>query len=540
MKLRSTAAAVTRAPRRILVVALAAVGSAAAAPPAVSAQSAAAIAAAAAEPVDLNAVRRIKEEAFQRSQVMEVMSYLTDVYGPRLTGSPYLKEAEEWAAGRLREWGLSDVHLEKWGRFGRGWTNRRFSASMVSPRYAPLIGYPKAWTPGTDGPVRAPAVLAVIDDETDLESFRGKLAGKFVLWRALPDVEPVWDAPAHRLTEAELRERAEQPSPRARARFDFAAFRARRAFARRVMGFFRAEGVAAVLEPSRSGSGGTVFVSSGGSQDPEAAPVAPQVVLAVEHYGRIYRILEKGIPVVLEIDIQNIFDDSDMDATNVVAEIPGTDKAEEVVMLGGHFDSWHAGTGATDNAAGSATMMEAMRILKATGLPLRRTVRLALWTGEEQGLLGSRAYVKAHFGDPETMKLKPEHAGLSGYFNVDNGGGAIRGVYLQGNDAIAPVFARWMEPFRNMDMTTLSIRDTGGTDHLSFDAVGLPGFQFIQDPLDYGTRTHHSNMDVYERIVPRDMMFNAAIVASFIYHAANREALLPREPLPEPRPRRRF
>ena len=244
------------------------------------------------------------------------------------------------------------------------------------------------------------------------------------------------------------------------------------------------------------------------------------------------------MPVTLEIDIKNTFFPNDENVFNIVGEIPGTDKADEIVMLGGHFDSWHAGTGATDNAAGSAVMMEAMRILKASGLKLRRTVRIGLWSGEEQGLLGSRAYVKEHFADPATMQLKPEHAKLSVYFNVDNGTGAIRGVYLQGNEMMAPIFRQWMQPFRNLGMTQLSIDDTGGTDHLSFDAVGLPGFQFIQDPIDYSTRTHHSNMDVYERIQAPDMMQNAVIVAAFVYEAANRDEMLPREPLPEPRPPR--
>ena len=247
------------------------------------------------------------------------------------------------------------------------------------------------------------------------------------------------------------------------------------------------------------------------------------MTLAVEHYGRIYRTLEKKVPVTLQIDIDNRFYDQDLNAFNILGELPGTDKADEVVMLGAHFDSWHGGTGATDNAAGSAVMMEAMRILKASGVTLRRTVRIGLWGGEEQGLLGSKEYVKAHFGDPATMQLKPEHAKFAGYFNVDNGTGAIRGVYLQGNESVAPIFQAWMEPFRNMDMTTLAIRNTGGTDHLSYDAVGLPGFQFIQDPIEYDTRTHHSNMDTYERVQAQDMMRNAIIVASFVYQTANRD-----------------
>ena len=304
------------------------------------------------------------------------------------------------------------------------------------------------------------------------------------------------------------------------------------------MQFFVDEGVAALLEPSAQGDDGTFFVQApqGVSRDPKAPLQAPQVVLAVEHYGRIVRTLEKKIPVTLQMDIDNKFYDADQNAFNLIGEIPGTDKADEVVMLGAHFDSWHSGTGATDNAAGSAVMMEAMRILKTTGVRLRRTVRIGLWSGEEQGLLGSRAYVTAHFGDPATMQLKPEHAKFAGYFNVDNGTGQIRGVYLQGNESVAPIFQAWMEPFRNLGMTTLAIRSTGGTDHLSFDAVGLPGFQFIQDPIEYDTRTHHSNQDVYERVQANDMMRNAVIVAAFAYHAANRDEKLPRKPLPKAQP----
>jgi Zn-dependent M28 family amino/carboxypeptidase len=296
--------------------------------------------------------------------------------------------------------------------------------------------------------------------------------------------------------------------------------------------------VAAVFEPSRIGDGGTVFVQGGGSRNPSDPPAPTQLVLAVEHYGRIWRTLEKKVPVTVELDVRNSFHDADRNSYNVLADLPGSDPklASEIVMLGGHFDGWHAGTGATDNAAGSAVMMEAIRILKASGLKLRRTVRIGLWGAEEQGLLGSRAYVKEHFADRETMALKPEHAKVSAYFNVDNGTGAIRGIYQQGNEAVAPIFAAWMEPFRNLGMTTMTIRNTGGTDHLAFDAVGIPGFQFIQDEIEYDTRTHHSNMDTYERIQAADMMKNAVIVASYVYHAANRDQMIPRKPLPKPAP----
>jgi hypothetical protein len=488
------------------------------------------------ERLDYDAVYRIKDEGFQRSRIMEVMSYLTDVYGPRLTGSPHIREAAEYAKTRLAGWGLVNVQLEPWGEFGRGWTNERFVAHALTPRAYPLIGYPRAWTPGTNGPVRGEAVMAVVESDRDIEAFKGRLGGKFVLTAPMREVGAQFDPPARRFSDKELDEITTQEDPRQR-RGRPQLSPERQAFQRRRTQFFVDEGVAALVEPGR-GDGGTFFVGSGGSRDPKEPPVAPQVVLAVEHYGRIVRTLEKKIPVTLEMDIRNTFHDKDRTGFNVIGEIPGTEKADEVVMLGAHFDSWHAGTGATDNAAGSAVMMEAVRILAATGVRLRRTVRIALWTGEEQGLLGSRAYVKRHFGDRETMALLPAHAKLAGYFNVDNGTGTIRGVYLQGNEAVAPIFAAWMEPFKSLGMTTLTIRNTGGTDHLAFDAVGLPGFQFIQDPVEYDSRTHHSNMDVYERIQPVDMMNNAVIVASFVYHAANRDEKLPRKPLPRPQPSR--
>jgi len=488
----------------------------------------------AAEKPDLDAIYKIKDEGLQRSKVMETASYLTDVYGPRLTGSPDLAEAADWTTKTMTSWGLSNVHLEKWP-FGRGWRSERFAAMALTPRAYPLIAYPKAWTPGTNGPVTGEAVIALINDEKDFDGFRGKLRGKFVLSVPMRDVPAHFEADGRRYSEAQLVDLSKQPQPAGRGGAGRGNVQAAQNFNKKKSQFWLDEGVAAVLDTSR-GDDGTVFVQSGGSREPKEAPVAAQVTLEVEHYGRIYRTLEKKIPVTLQMDIANRFYDADLNAFNIVGEIPGTDKADEVVMLGAHFDSWHTGTGATDNVAGSAVMLEAMRILKATGIRLRRTVRIALWTGEEQGLLGSKEYIKAHFGDPATMKLLPEHAKLSGYFNVDNGTGAIRGVYLQGNEAVAPIFQGWMEPFRNMGMATLTIRNTTGTDHLSYDAVGLPGFQFIQDEIDYNTRTHHSNMDTFERLQASDMMRNAVIVASFVVNTANRDEKLPRKPLPKPVP----
>jgi carboxypeptidase Q len=485
------------------------------------------------EKVDLDALYRIKDEGLQRSKVMEIESYLTDVYGPRLTGSPNMKEAGDWAMKTMKDWGLTNVREEPW-HFGRGWQNQRFTANALTPRAYPLIAYPKAWTPGTNGPVTGEATIAVIDDEKDFATFKGKLRGKFVLSMAMRDVAAHFDSPGHRYTDTELVDLSRQPTGGGRGRGNFAAAQE---FNRKRAQFFIDEGVAGVLDFSR-GDGGTVFVQApqGVSRDPKGPAQPVQVTLAVEHYGRIWRTLEKKIPVTLQIDADNKFFDADLNSFNIVADLPGTDKADEVVMLGAHFDSWHTGTGATDNAAGSAVMMEAMRLLKASGIKLRRTVRIGLWGGEEEGLLGSKEYIKAHYGNPETMALKPEHASLAGYFNVDNGTGLIRGVYLQGNEAVAPIFQQWMEPFKNLGMATLTIRNTGGTDHLSYDAVGLPGFQFVQDEIEYNSRTHHSNMDLYERVQANDMMRNAVIVATFVMNTANRDEKLPRKPLPKPTP----
>jgi carboxypeptidase Q len=472
------------------------------------------------EKIDLDAIYKIKDEGLQRSKVMEIESYLTDVYGPRLTGSPNIREAADWAQKTMKEWGLAQVHLETFP-FGRGWQNQRFVAMAMTPRAYPLIGFPVAWSPGTNGPVTGNAATADIQTEEDFAKYRGTLRGKFVLISPVRNVPAQFEAPGHRFTEAELVELAKQPAARGRGNAQNADARARtEAFDLKKRQFWVDEGVAAIISASR-GDGGTFFVQ-GQSPDPKAPPSAPQVFLTIEQYGRIARTLQKNIPVTLQMDIANTFYDDDLNAFNVLAEIPGTDLADEIVMLGAHFDSWHAGTGATDNAAGSAIMMEAMRILKTTGLKPRRTVRLALWGGEEEGLLGSAAYVKVHFADRQTMALKPEHAKVSAYYNVDNGTGAIRGVYLQGNEAVAPIFQRWMEPFRNLGMTTLTIRNTGGTDHQSYDAVGLPGFQFIQDPIEYDSRTHHSNQDVYERVQAEDMMRNAVIVAAFACRCLDR------------------
>jgi carboxypeptidase Q len=493
------------------------------------------------------------------SEVMDIASWLTDVYGPRLSGSPNIREAGDWAVGKMREWGLTNVTLEPWTEnrgFSRGWANEKFYLAAVEPQPFPMYAMSEAWTPGTDGLVSGPAVLVTGTTEEDLAPFTGQLDGAFVLIQEPVDVAAYWTPQARRLTDGQLDDlelsRGRPPEfgtapAGARGRGGRGRGRGGPSFDR--MAFFKAEGVTAVLSTNARGHG--LFLSSGNRQSDPDTTVAT-IRVAAEHYNRIARMLEKDLPVTLEADIRNVFH-PDPDMFNVVGEIAGSDKADEVVMLGAHFDSWHPGTGATDNAAGSAVMLEAMRILKETGVPLRRTVRIGLWNGEEQGLHGSRNYVEAHFaacqpdpdaepGDapagrgrgtiPGTFALTPEHERFSSYFNVDNGTGAIRGVYLQANSAVAPVFRAWIEPLRAVGITHLSIRGTGGTDHLSFDAVGLPGFQFIQDDIEYDTVTHHYNMDTYERLQPDDMRRNATIVAAFAFLAANREERLPRKPLP--------
>jgi hypothetical protein len=495
--------------------------------------------------VDQGAIAKIRDEGLERSNVMDIASHLTDGFGPRLTGSPNIKAAGQWAASKMTSWGLSNVKLESWGPFGRGWTNQRFYAAMVTPYPFTLIGHSKAWAPGTKGVVKGEAILASVTTQDDAEKYHARLRGKIVLNGAPRELAALFQPAATRLTDKELETMANPPQrggqrgqggqPGQGGQRGQRGPAVRQLTAAQLRKFFLEEGVLAVIEDGRA-SGGNTVVQSGGDYAPNAAPVPVQIVLSSEHYGIIARDLKNDIPVTLELNVENKFFDGDLNSFNVIGEIPGRDKADEVVMLGAHFDSWASGTGATDNAAGSAIMMEAMRILKATGLPLRRTVRIGLWTGEEEGLLGSRAYVKEHLAERETMQLKPDHAKFSVYFNVDNGTGQIRGVYMQGNEAARPLFDSWMQPFKDFGMTTLTIRPTDGTDHLNFDSVGLPGFQFIQDPIEYDTRTHHTSMDVYERIQAKDMMQNAVIVAAFAYQAANRNELFPRKPLPAPQP----
>jgi hypothetical protein len=499
------------------------------------------------EKVDLYAVHRIRTEALQNSKVMDHVFYFTDVCGPRLTGSPGFQKSADWTVKQLRQWGCKNVRFEKWGQFGRSWTFVRYTGHLIEPLPAPLIGFPLAWSPGTNGPLAGEPILAPMplrgepDFEKTLKKYKGKLRGKMVMIDA-PRQLGLHSKPfSHRWTDSELAAEALAPDPRPESPFaspiprkppDSEEIRKRR---KQRIEFLKKEGALMVITRGSRGDNGTIFATYAGWREPNYPLPPPTVAIAVEHYNRIARLLNKKIPVRLEFDIQTRFHEDDLDGFNVIAEIPGQSKKDEVVMIGAHLDSWIAGTGATDNAAGSAVMLEVMRILKKLDLKMDRTVRLALWSAEEGGLFGSKAYVKQHFADPKTMALKPEHAKLAAYFNVDNGSGKIRGVFLQGNDMVRPIFQAWLEPFRDLGATTLTIRNTGGTDHLPFDAVGLPGFQFIQDRLEYQTVTHHSNMYFYDHVQGGDLMQASAIVASFVYHAATREEMLPRKSLPKPK-----
>jgi carboxypeptidase Q len=509
------------------------------------------------EKVDLETMGRIRYEGFHDSKVMEFASGLMDSIGERLTGSPNMKRANEWTRDQLSAMGLSNAHLEPWGPFGRGWANQYVNVRMTSPDVVTLLAYPKAWTPGTTGVVQGKCIRATIDDKKDFDKYKGKLAGMIVILGADPEVKPITEAPYKRLSDDDLAKLADYQIPADRPGFRFADFIKRQQFIKDLNQFFADEKVIAVIDHSRQTSGGgTVFVQSGGSYKPGETTTVPQLTMALEHWTRIARLLQQKKDVSLELNVASTFYDEDPMQYDTIAEIPGADEKDEVVMVGAHLDSWHAGTGATDNGAGTIVMMEAMRILRALDIKPRRTIRIGLWSGEEQGLLGSQGYVQNHFGarppmDEPGMKgmptllrreagdvsVKPEQARVSVYFNVDNGSGKIRGVHLQENEAVAPIFEAWMKPFKDLGMATLTMRNTGGTDHLSFDAVGIPGFQFIQDPIEYETRTHHSNMDVYDRLQPDDLKQISVIVAGFVYDAAMRDQMLPRKPIEKALPK---
>ncbi len=511
------------------------------------AAAAAPFAAAQSERLDLAMIGRIRDEGLSRSQVMDHVSWLSDVYGPRLTGSPQIQQASEWAMKKFAEWGLSNVHQERWA-FGKGWSLVRFSAHLVEPQVQPIIGFPHEWSSGTKGPVTAEVVRAQIASEADFAKYRGTLAGRIVLSQPARAVRMLEGPIILRMGEKETAEAEATPIPAAGAsgRGNLAA-----AFRQKLDEFYVDEGVVAVFDRGSNSDmaaggsdmswqqqhpdGGTIFPTGSGARDAKAGKAVPEITLAVEHYNRMVRVLDKGLPVKVELNVETKFyDENTPNGFNTVAEMPGTDLSSEVVLLGAHFDSHPYATGATDNATGSAAMMEAMRILKAAGAKPRRTIRVALWGGEEQGLLGSRAYVREHFADVDTMTLKPEHAKLAAYFNSDNGTGRVRGIWLQGNLAARPIFEAWMAPLKDLGVTILGPRSVAQTDHVSFDNAGLPAFQFLVDRLEYNSRTHHSNMDTFDRVQRDDLVQQAAVIAVFAYDAAMRDEKLPRKALPPP------
>lgn len=535
-------------------------------------------------------IERIRDEGLNRSQVMTTLSYLTDVIGPRLTGSPELRRANEWTRDRFTAWGLTNAQAESWGQFGRGWSLRRFSAQVIAPQTIPLIAYPKAWSPGVGAqPLVAEVVHVDIKKPEDFAQFRGKLRGKVVLDGPLQEVKMRFEPLAVRRNETNLLALANategvpvsfRPTPT-----NFLSTpeqRAAIALTPRRYQFYTEEGVAVLLQPSRAGEAGTLFTQGATVYEPRRTnttnnaavetksstnstssarsfspwntncpPITPQITVAAEHYNRLVRMMQQGEKLRVAVELQADYHTKDLTAANTVAEIPGTDLADELVMLGAHLDSWQSGTGTTDNATGCAVVMEAMRILQALGLKPRRTIRVALWTGEEQGLLGSKAYVTKHFGSTvtstnsapasgksgssrpvTTIAKMPAYDKLSAYFNLDNGTGKIRGIYLQNNEAARTVFRSWLVPFRDLGAETVSYASTGATDHVPFDAIGLPGFQFIQDDIEYWTRTHHANMDVFDRAVADDLKQASVIMAAFVYQAAMRDEKIPRKPAP--------
>ena len=524
------------------------------------------------ETLDLGMYQQIRNEGLNNSHVMDFAYALMDGIGPRLTGSPNLAKANAWTRDTLTKIGLSNAHLDDWGEFGMGWQQLNTWARMTAPDTAVLILQATPWSPSTPGAVTGDVVWVNIQSEKDFDTYKGKLAGKIVLYGPMRATPPVDKALFERYTEQQLQEIAKFPitdsagggiPPAMRQRL--AAYMERRKLIDKLAQFFADEKAAAVIVPSRDaedggGSGGTFFDDNGAALG--TAPYkadhrvkVPVAVAAIESYGRLYRLTQAHVPVQVQIDIETKFTGEHEHGYDTVAEIPGTDPElkDQVVMVGGHLDSWAAGTGATDNGAGTVVAMEVMRILMALHVHPRRTIRIALWTGEEQGIFGSKGYCTEHFGSaklstapdqaalPEYMRraagpleVKPEQKLISGYFNVDNGSGKIRGIYTQGNTAMAPIFAQWMAPLKDLGVTTVTNRNTGGTDHLSFDAVGIPGFQFIQDPLDYETRTHHSNEDTVERLQIADLKQIATVEAIFVYNAAMRDQMLPRKPLPDP------
>lgn len=485
------------------------------------------------ENLDMEMIAKIRDEGLNHSQVMEIVFNLTDANGPRLMQSPGYFRAANWAKNRLASWGLENVALESWGRWGKGWQLEKYYLAMTAPYYKPLIGFPKTFSKGTKGVVRAQVVLLDIKDSTGLSAYRGQLKGKIILIKGNDTLLLGFQPDASRYSDSDLIKLAayDPTAPIAAVNNTTPKNMTAANLLAQVKKFALSEGALAILTTSVRNTDGTVFVQNGIPYSGEMKPTISDISISQEDFLTSQRLLQHQIPVSLDLDLQAKIYSEDQKGYNVIAEIPGTDKnlKDQLVMIGGHLDSWQASTGATDNAAGSAVMLEVVRILKVVGIKPRRTIRIALWGGEETGLHGSTNYVKNHFTDSVTKKFNAAGDKLSVYLNLDNGSGKIRGIYLQGNAAAGPIFDQWLEPFHDLGASTLTLKNTGGTDFLAFDEIGLPGFQFIQDPLEYGSRTHHSNMDSYDHLSAADLKQAATIIAAFVYDAAQREAKIPRK-----------
>ncbi len=489
------------------------------------------------ENIDLSVMQKIRKEGLENSKVMEIAFNLTDKSGNRLTASPGWMRAATYAKQKLAGWGLQDAMIDPWGEFGKGWELEKSYVAITAPYYKPLSAYPKAWTGGTKGLKHAEILVVSAKDSAALEAYRGQLKDKILVLDELVTYKPSFKPDAHRYEDSELATMA-KAVPQAPGGRRGPGGRPRPVSVL-LTEMAQAEGALALFSSGTVRShDGTVFAQ--GSRLYKGTDPANflDIVLGIEDFNTILRLAKAGVPVKMDMDVKTKFQTKDLQGYNVIADIPGTDPKlkDEIVMIGAHLDSWQTATGATDNASGSSVMIEAIRILKSLGISFKRTIRIGLWSGEEEGLLGSRGYVKKTFADPATMQLLPQHEKFSSYFNIDNGTGKIRGIYLQENEACRDIFAQWLAPFKDLGATTVTISNTGGTDHQSYDAVGLPGFQFIQDPIEYSTRNHHSNMDVYDHLIEDDLKQIATIVAAFVYDAAQRDAKLPRKELPKPRP----
>ena len=488
------------------------------------------------ENVDQAMMTKIREEGLKNSKVMEIAFNLTDKSGDRLTNSEGYMRAANYAKETLAGWGIQNANIDPWGEFGKGWDLEKMYLAMTAPYYKPLLAWPKTWTAGTKGLKKGGLLVVALKDSASLEALRGQLKGKLIIIDQLDAYKHSFKPDAVRYTDDELAKMAAAPAPPpAGARPNAGNFsRGALVGIAKVTSLLKAmamkEGAVGMITTSTRNHDGTIFAQGGGGYKGTDPANFLDIAMGIEDYNTLLRLAKSGTDVQMETEVKSKFQDKDLQGYNVIAEIPGTDPLlkDEVVMIGAHLDSWQSGTGATDNASGSSVMMEAMRILKTIGAQPKRTIRIGLWSGEEEGLLGSRGYVKKTFMD-EAGKPNAAHEKFSSYYNIDNGTGKIRGIYLQGNAACADIFAKWFEPFHDLGAQTITISNTGGTDHQSFDGVGLPGFQFIQDPIEYNTKTHHSNMDVYDHLIEDDLKQMATIIAAFSYNAAQRDAKLPRK-----------